>query len=338
MFHSVLCAKADGTVVSYLYKCREYLGWLKMHGFSSKFPDNEKIIAAYFEKKFENAKSDSTVITTSSAIKWLYSLINSKQNPVDSPIVQQIILSHKRSLHKSPVQKEPLSLEQVKAIVQKFASPESSLMQLRTACYVTFQFSLLFRHDEMAQVKANHLELLPNDLGISVFIPRSKTDIFRDGDKTYLSTTGKEFCPVKILQRYMAECNIEMGDDSFLFSPLSYHASSNSYKPLTTKALSYSRCREIFLDALKQINVICPQKYGLHSLRSGGASHLANKGLSEELIMIQGRWKTSQSKNRYVKRSLNTRLEISKMTSSDCRGHMHCMQLCCVDPLNVRYQ
>lgn len=288
-----------------------------MHGFSTKFPADPKILAAFFEGKFEKAKSDSTVLTTSSAIKWLYSLINSKQNPVDSPIVQQIVLSHRRSLHKPPVQKEPLSLEQVKIIVQEFASPDSSLIQLRTACYITLQFSLLFRHDEMAQIKANHLELLPNDLGLSIFIPRSKTDCFRDGDKTYLSTTGKDYCPVRILQRYMAEANIEIGDDSYLFSPLSYHASSNSYKPITSKALSYSRCREMFLDALKQINVTCTHKYGLHSLRSGGASQLAKKGVSDELIMIQGRWKTSQSKNRYVKRSLNTRLEISKMTSSD---------------------
>ena len=169
----------------------------------------------------------------------------------------------------------------------------------------------------MAQIKANHLEQLPNDLGVSIFIPRSKTYTFRDGDTTYLSTTRKDYCPVRILRRYMAKCNIKIGDDSFIFSPLSYHASSRCQKPLTTKPLSYSRCREIFLDAPKQINVDCPHKYGLHSLRSGGASYLAKKGISDGLIMMHGRWKTSQAKNRHVKRSLKDRLEISKMISSE---------------------
>ena len=48
------------------------------------------------------------------------------------------------------------------------------------------------------------------------------------------------------------------------------------YRPLAHKALSYSRCRELFLDALKEIGVQEPKAYGLHSLRSGGASHLAS--------------------------------------------------------------
>ena len=86
---------------------------------------------------------------------------------------------------------------------------------------------------------------------------------------------------------------------------------------MTDRSLSYTRCREMFLDALKQIGIKEPKMYGLHSLRSGGASHLANKGVSEDLIMQHGRWKTTTAKNRYVKRDIGHRLAVSETLLTD---------------------
>jgi hypothetical protein len=83
------------------------------------------------------------------------------------------------------------------------------------------------------------------------------------------------------------------------------------------KPLSYTRCRELFIDALKLIGIQNSKIYGLHSLRSGGASHLANKGVGEELIMQHGRWKTTVAKNRYVKRDFDQRLLVSSILSKE---------------------
>ena len=101
--------------------------------------------------------------------------------------------------------------------------------------------------------------------------------------------------------------------DEFIFTALSYFPNNKSYKPILQRPLSYTRCRELFLEALKEIGIKDPQRYGLHSMRSGGASHLANKGVSEELIMEHGRWKTCKAKNRYVKRDVKQRIKVSQV-------------------------
>ncbi len=64
-------------------------------------------------------------------------LINAKPNPVDSPIVQQIIVSAR---HKPPNQKEPITLEQVNCIIDKLVGEKFSLIELRTACYIALKF------------------------------------------------------------------------------------------------------------------------------------------------------------------------------------------------------
>ena len=73
----------------------------------------------------------------------------------------------------------------------------------------------------------------------------------------------------------------------------------------------------MFLDALKQVGKDKPTNYGLHSMRSGGATHLANRGVPEDLIMQHGRWKTTNAKNRYVKREVTQRLNVVKVLSGD---------------------
>lgn len=168
----------------------------------------------------------------------------------------------------------------------------------------------------MAQLKACHLTELKESNGMSIFIPHSKTDIFRNGSYAYISHTESRYSPISILKSYMSRCNIEIGQNVFIFTALSFHSSSKSYKPLLNRPLSYTRCRELFLDAIKQIGIREPKRCGLHSMRSGGATHLTNKGIPEELVMQHGRWKTTIAKNRYTQRDVEQRMMVSGMLNS----------------------
>ena len=55
-----------------------------------------------------------------------------------------------------------------------------------------------------------------------------------------------------------------------------------------------------------------PKDYGLHSLRSGGATAVitnnASKAVSERLLKLHGRWKTDEAKDMYVLESEFNRL------------------------------
>lgn len=71
------------------------------------------------------------------------------------------------------------------------------------------------------------------------------------------------------------------------------------------------RVREIFIEAFTGI-VDDIKKYGLHSLRSGGATASVVRGIPDRLFKRHGRWRSESVKDGYVKDPLTDRLSVSK--------------------------
>jgi len=69
--------------------------------------------------------------------------------------------------------------------------------------------------------------------------------------------------------------------------------------------------RQAFRRDLKTIGAV-PSKFGLHSLRSGGATMAANSGVRDRVFQRHGRWKSAQSKDMYVDDDRDQRLSVSK--------------------------
>ena len=95
-----------------------------------------------------------------------------------------------------------------------------------------------------------------------------------------------------------------------MFSTVYYVTSLKCYK-LRPGGLSYSQAREIVLQAFESLGYD-KQKFGLHSLRSGGATAAANAGLNERLLKRHGRWKTNLAKDGYVQDDLDAMLSVSR--------------------------
>ena len=74
--------------------------------------------------------------------------------------------------------------------------------------------------------------------------------------------------------------------------------------------LSYTRAQEILLKALDDID-FDKSRFDLHSLRSGGASTAANKGVSERLLKAHGRWSSDRAKDGYIKDNLRSQMSVS---------------------------
>ena len=58
-----------------------------------------------------------------------------------------------------------------------------------------------------------------------------------------------------------------------------------------------------------------PMEYGLHSGRSGAATDLSNKGVSECDINILGRWRSTTAVQGYIEHSVNRRLVTARRLS-----------------------
>ena len=113
-----------------------------------------------------------------------------------------------------------------------------------------------------------------------------------------------------ILRRYVNTACIHSESDLPIFGPLRFYWSINRYK-LYGLRRSYTRCKEIFKECLKDLGHD-HSEYGLHSLRSEGATAAVNNGhTSERLLKIFGRWDTDIVKDMYVQESLNSRLYVT---------------------------
>ena len=85
----------------------------------------------------------------------------------------------------------------------------------------------------------------------------------------------------------------------------------NGFKLRQAGSISYTRVRELVLTLLESIGLDRKQ-FGLHSLRSGGASAAANAGVPDRCFKRHGRWKSENAKDGYVKDDLQQRLDVSR--------------------------
>jgi hypothetical protein len=77
------------------------------------------------------------------------------------------------------------------------------------------------------------------------------------------------------------------------------------------KNITYTTLRELFIEAIKP-HVEDVTQYGLHSLRSGGATAAANNGIPERLFKRHGLWLSENAKDGYVEDEFNSRLRVSQ--------------------------
>ena len=142
-------------------------------------------------------------------------------------------------------------------------------------------------------------------------MPRSQTDVYREGNYVYIAKVESKYCPVVILRYYIEAANLHLFSHLPLFRTLMKTRSSDSRR---NAKLSYTRCREIFKTTLKHLGYD-HKDYGLHSLLSGvlrlsSVTMLPKLFLS--LLKLHGRWKTDEVKDMYVLEPECNRLSVTK--------------------------
>ena len=114
----------------------------------------------------------------------------------------------------------------------------------------------------------------------------SKTDQFPDGAWVPIARTHSNICPVSMLERYMKLGEIQGDPDRLLFRGLS--STKQGYRLRASGGINYTRVQELLLEMLEAVG-LDSKLFGLHSLRSGGASAAANAGVPDRLIKRHGR-------------------------------------------------
>lgn len=112
-----------------------------------------------------------------------------------------------------------------------------------------------------------------------------------------------------MLLRYLLLSDIDEKSEDFIFRQVTFCKKNKSYKLRDNKQpLSYTRVRELLLSTLDSLG-LDSKKYGVHSLRSGGATAA---GVSDRLFKKHGRLKSENTKDGYVHENLQVKLSVTK--------------------------
>ena len=303
-------SRADTTCRKYLAEIRKFLTWSVTNFSKITIPIPVSTAAIYLYKRHDESKSYANVVASHAALKWLHTFVPYKiENPLDTPICRNILETAKRMKLQPLNKKAPVTAEIIQKIIAKHAHPHTDLKNLRIACICSIGFAGFFRYSELVNITINHIHYEHDH--VRIFVPSAKNDIYREGNYVYIKKLGSKYCPVDVLRRYTEAANANNEPDLPIFRPLRFFRSSNVFKLYGTR-LSYTRCRELFKECLTELGYNA-KNYGLHSLRSGGATAAANNGsVAERILKIHGRWKTDIAKDMYVHDSIKNRLDVTE--------------------------
>ena len=301
----VLRGKAPSTVKKYSGAFLRWKKWASDKLEIQVFPAKPFHVALYMSYLINKSKTSGPVVEAVSALSWVHQL-STVVDPTEHPLVRQVLAASKRILAHQTHKKEPFTPDILAKLVDTFAGPSASLSDIRTIAFCLLGYAGFFRFDELAKMKecdvwiyADHMEL---------FIESSKTDQYRDGAWVVVARTNTKCCPVAMLERYMCMAASARSDEC-LFRGILH--TRNGSKLRVSGGLSYTRVRELVLEKLEAIG-LDKHQFGVHSLRSGGASAAAQAGVPDRLFKRHGRWRSENAKDGYVKDKLQDRLLVSR--------------------------
>lgn len=146
----------------------------------------------------------------------------------------------RRILSKPVKKKEPVTIEVMKMLYTQFGNSQE-LAKIRIYFMFSLAFSGFLRFNELVNIRFKDIRFCPSH--VDLFIPRSKTDIFREGNKLYIARTNKNTCPVACLKNYIKVANI-LEADEFLFRAMQFKKGANCLSSCN-KPISYSRVRTV---------------------------------------------------------------------------------------------
>ena len=285
-------AKAASTTKQYFRYWTKWETWATSRSGIPTFPVQPFHLALYITH-LSSIGPKSVADPTLAAVKWAHSLAG-LSSPTDSPMVKTALQGFKR-LHSSPtVRKHPISSDILKKLMASHGHVHATLADLRILFISFISYSGFLRFDDLKKICRKNCTFTSDRL--TIHIPSSKSDQFRQGSDIVIARSFKETCHVHVAERYFAA----LGDSTDSTIPVlrRFRSTKRGLVP-TPHSLSYTRTREIVLDAIKPF-VPDISQYGLHSMRAGGASAAFNSHVSPFLISKHGRWNSEKARNKYL--------------------------------------
>ena len=296
--------KAPGTVTTYINSYRAWKQWAIRHGICP-IPANSTSLSLYIVSMIQKDLSVSSINSAIYGIDWVH-LKNGHEKPSECSVVRQVVEASKRILAKPKSRKTPLSVSAVRNIVHRLV--DGPLGNLQLAAFICLGFYGFLRWDDLRHITLDDLTFASTHL--TIHLSKRKNDQFREGSQVLISRSDEALCPVKVVEKFLAVARHD--PKTTLWHRIQH--TKNGQK-LRKEPMSYSRANKLFKEELEREG-LDSKCYGLHSLRSGGATTAAAMGIPDRLLQRQGGWRSTAAKNNYINESVNSLLLVTKSMQS----------------------
>ena len=240
-------------------------------------------------------------------IKWAHNILGFR-DPLKSPLLIALSNAAKRMLSKPVCKKEPIKPWHPQKLVKLLGGKNASLLDLRLLTMCLVGFAGFFRFSELINIRRNDIIFYGKYL--KIFKERSKTDKYRKGTWIFIAKTCRKTCPVSILRNTWRVWNSLLPPMITFLKLLLQEKEEWVYSKKHKNAALILPARKIVLEASEKIR-LPRNKFGLPSLRSGGATSAANIGVKDRLFKKHGRWKSEKAKDGYIKHNIRELLHVS---------------------------
>ena len=209
-------------------------------------------------------------------------------NPANNPGVRKTLKGIHRT-HGLPKRKaRALSLDEVIAITHRLLSA-SDPKSVRDRALLLIGFFGAFRSEELSAIKAQHIAW--DDDGITITLPRSKTDQYGEGISRSIPWAGHATCPATALKNWLTVHSIETG---------AVFCAVNRWGHIGDQALESSSITHIVRSLVYDAGYDFSTQVSSHSLRRGFATSAARNNVNFQLIKKQGKWKHDATVHEYI--------------------------------------
>jgi len=292
--------RAASTVSTYLGAYKSWKAWALRHN-ASVLPADSVTFALYVVSLIQEARSMSTVNSAVYGVNYVHKK-SGYPEVSEHPVVKQLLDAAKRILARPPTRMKPLSIDQVQSLLTRLGG--GTVADLQLAALLALGFFGFLRWDDL-----HHLSVDSLNFGVShvaIFLGRRKNDQFRKGSWVFIARSSTPPCPVGVVEKFLRIGGHRKG--SKLFRRVQ---STKRGVYLRDQPMSYSRAKELLRKELKREG-LDSSLFGIHSLRSGGASAAAALGVPDRLFQRHGGWRSEKARNNYVEESLDSLLLVSQ--------------------------
>ena len=164
----------------------QFFEWCKSRQTSIQIPFPVPVVALYLFNLDQQLRSPASMVLVNAALKWLHSFMpDDGPNPLDNVCCRTMIECAKRTRSLPVSKKKPVDADVVKSIIDRFGAEGASLKDLRIAAVTSLGFAGFFRFNELANIQPNRIFF--HEKFIKVVVPRSKTDVYTEGNYVYIS-------------------------------------------------------------------------------------------------------------------------------------------------------